>query len=331
VSPTPINPSRLDIDMLRELYREGAVNIAGIDPRLNATQIAHRLHVGRRRVAARLKVWKKVGFLRRYDVWLNPALLGVRGGWLNVRVDHPRSKAELFRRLALIDGVVSALDFLGEWVSVGLVGPDDRSIERKMALIRGLAGVREVEGPGSWDAPSPRRTLTPLDLRIVRALRARPEASLSETARTVGVSTRTMTRRYADLVEDWAVWFVPVFDFTALVPPVISLNLTVRRGTSQSSIARALRKNFPLVLESRLMAGLPNSPSEVVLVFVTLPSSASSEELHRLAESLEGVESVEQLTMVRMHSFPEAFDRELDALEGVSARPKLGARRPKPA
>jgi hypothetical protein len=59
-----LDPSRLDIDMIRELYREGAVNIAGIDPRLNATRIAHRLHVGRRRVAARLRAWGEAGFLR---------------------------------------------------------------------------------------------------------------------------------------------------------------------------------------------------------------------------------------------------------------------------
>ena len=325
----PINPSKLDIDILRELYREGAVNIAGVDPRLNATRIAHRLHVGRRRVAARLRVWKEVGFLRRYDVWLNPALVGVQGAWLNVRVEHPRVKPDLFRRLGLIDGVVSALDFVGEWISVGLVGPDEPSILRKMGVIRGLAGVLEVEGPGAWSAPSPKRPLTTLDLRIVRALRERPDASLSDTARRVGISTRTMTRRYSKLVGDWAVWFVPVFDFTALVPPIISLNLGVAPGTSRESIARALRKRFPLVLESRLLPGLPDSPSTVTLVFVTLPSAASFEELHRLAETLDGVESVEQLTMVRMHAFPEAFDRELTALVDAAGGLKPRLRRAK--
>jgi DNA-binding Lrp family transcriptional regulator len=329
VSRPPIAPSKLDIDILRELYREGAVNIAGVDPRLNATRIAHRLHVGRRRVAARLKVWREVGFLRQYDVWLNPALLNLQGAWLNVRVAHPRDKPELFRHLGLIDGVVSALDFLGDWVSVGLVGADDASIARKMALLRGLAGVREVEGPSAWSAPSPRRPLTPLDRRIVHALRQRPDASLVDTARRVGISTRTMTRRYADLVGDWAVWFVPVFDFTALVPPVISLNLSVRRGTSQESIARALRKRFPLVLESRLLGPLPGTPSEMIVVFVVLPSAAELEVLHRLAETLEGVEAVEPLTMVRMHAFAEAFDRELALLTDGAGRTRPTVRRAK--
>jgi DNA-binding Lrp family transcriptional regulator len=328
VSPPALDPSSLDIDIIREMYRDGAVNIAGVDPRLNASRIAQRLHVGRRRVAARLSAWKVVGFLRRYDVWVHPALVGVQGSWLSLRVDHPRRKPDLFRQLGLVDGVASALDFLGDWVSVGLVAADDRMLARKTALLQSLAGVREVEGPGPWLAPPPKRPLTPLDLRIVRALREQPEAMLSTIARRVGVSTRTMTRRYSDLVDDGAVWFVPVFDFTALVPPVVSLNLTVRSGTPPAGVARALRQRFPLILESRFLGGVPGSGTELVLVFVVLPSAARLDDLHHLAETIDGVVGVEPLTMVRMHAFPEWFDQ---ALSGLSAPPLGAGARTKPA
>jgi DNA-binding Lrp family transcriptional regulator len=315
-----VGPEGLDIDILREMYRDGLVNLAGIDPRLNATQIARRLHVGRARVSARLKVWKEAGFIRQYDVWLNPALLGWVGGWINLQVDHHRVKPELFRRLGLVDGVVSALEFLGDWISVGVIAPDELSLRRRVALVRGLAGVREVEGPTLWKAPEPRRPLTPLDLRILHALRANPTATLSETARRAGISTRTMTRRYSDLVDDWAVWFVPVFDFTALISPVVSLNLTVRPGTSQEAVVRALRQHFPFVLESRRGAMVSDRAPDAVILFVTLPSAASFEELHRVCEGIEGVLDVEQLTMVRMHSFPAWFDRQLEALMSPRAR-----------
>ncbi len=321
-----VAPQGLDIDILREMYREGVVNLAGVDPRLNATRIARRLHVGRARVSARLKVWKEVGFLRRYDVWLNPTLLGWQGGWVNLRVDHHRGKPDLFRRLGLVDGVVSALEFLGDWVSVGLIAPDAPSLDRRVALLRGLVGVREVEGPSLWRTPVPKRPLTPLDLRILHALRERPTATLSETARRVGISTRTMTRKYSDLVEDWAVWFVPVFDFTALVPPVVSLNLAVRPGTSQDAVVRALRKHFPLVLESSRGAMVTDLEPDAIVLFVTLPSAASTEELHRVSEGIEGVSAVELLTMVRMHAFPEWFDRQLEALMHPRAAPATGAR-----
>ncbi len=329
--PAAVVTQPLDIDMLREMYREGAVNLAGIDPRLNATRIAHRLHVGRARVAARLKVWREAGFIRRYDVWLNPALLGWQGAWLSLRVDHPRLKPELFRRLGLVDGVVSALDFVGDWISVGLIAPDDATVHRRVSLLRELAGVGEVEGPASWNSPVPKRPLSPLDLRIVRALRERPTASLGETARRVGISTRTMTRRYSDLVEDWAVWFVPVFDFTALISPVASLSLVVQPGTAQDTVVRALRKRFPLVLESRRGGIDFPGGAETIVLFVTLPSAASVEDLHRFAESISGVLGVEQLTMVRMHAFPEWFDRQLEALMAPIDRPSKSRRATNPA
>src|SRR5271170_4115446 len=76
VTATPLRPESLDLDIFRELYRGGAANLAGFDPRLNATRIAQHLRVGRARVAGRLNAWNDSGFLARYDVWLNLALFG---------------------------------------------------------------------------------------------------------------------------------------------------------------------------------------------------------------------------------------------------------------
>jgi DNA-binding Lrp family transcriptional regulator len=319
VPSAPIPTLPLDIDILREMYRGGAVNLAGIDPRLNATTIAQRLRVGRARVAGRLRVWREAGFLQRFDVWINPALLDWQGAWLDLRVARPRQKPELFRRLGLVDGIVSALEFVGEWTSVGLIAPDPGTLERRVALLHGLSDVVEVAGPNPWRSPVPTRSLTPLDLRIARALRAQPMASLHETARRAGISTRTMTRRYEDLVESGAVWFVPVYDFRALVNPVVSLSLRLGTGTSRESIARAVRKRFPLVLGSRMESDVAIGP-DVLVLFVLPPSAALLEEVERSAAALPGVEGVEAFTLVRMHSYPEWFDQQLTALS-LGGRP----------
>jgi len=307
-----VDADALDIAILREMYRERAVNLAGIDPRLNATQVAHRLRVGRARVAGRLKAWKESGFLRRYDVWVNPALLGWVGAWVAVRVDHPRLKADLFRRVGLVDGVVGGMEFLGDWVSIA------------------LAGVREVDAPVPWRPASPKRPLTPLDLRIIRALRERPTANLSETARRVGVSTRTMTRKYADLVSDWAVWFVPVFDFTCINQPVVSLNLLVQEDTPRDAVARTLRSRFPLVLDFSTVGAGPQLPSENQIFFVILRSAASLEDLTHFVETIDGVRGVEPFVIVRMYAFHEWFDRHLATLFPPSATARERRRRPEP-
>ncbi|MGA8542238.1 MAG: winged helix-turn-helix transcriptional regulator [Thermoplasmata archaeon] len=309
-----LRPETLDLDILREMSRGGAPNLAGIDPRLNATRIARRLRIGRPRVAARLKAWKESGFLTRYDVWLNPALFGWQGAWVSVRVKHPRVKRELFPRLALIDGAVSGLELLGEWITLGLVTPDLASLNRTVTLIRGLAGVEEVEPPVPWRLPEPRRQLTPLDIRIVRALREHPTAALGETARRVGISTRTMTRRYADLVDGWAVWFVPMFDFHAVTSPVVSLLVNVTPGTRLPNVVRQVRAKYPLTLEFPTADVGPQLGENAEFLVVLPPSTAHLEELEQFVCGIPGIAGIDSSVMVQNHSFPGWFDRHLESL-----------------
>ena len=309
-----LRPEPLDIEIIREMYRDGAANLAGVDPRLNATRIAQRLRVGRARISARLRAWNEVGFLRSYDVWLNPALFGWQGAWLNIQVEHRHVKPTLFARLALIEGAVSGLEFLGDWISLGLVTPDTASLERSGDLIRGLAGVHGVEPPVPWRVPEPKRQLTPLDIRIVRALREYPIAALSETARRVGISTRTMTRRYSRLVEDWEVWFVPILDFRALSSPVVGLGLSVKPGTGRGAIVRRIRARYPLTLEFRNSVVGPQLGDDTMVLFVLPSSAAHLEEVEQFVGAIDGVVAFEANVLVRTHSFPAWLDRHLERL-----------------
>jgi len=223
------------------------------------------------------------------------------------------------------------MDFLGDWVSVGIVAPDLASLQRRVGLVRHLVGVREVEAPVPWRTLEPKRPLTPLDVRVVRALRAQPTATLSEIARRVGISTRTMTRKYAELVEDWTVWFVPVFDFSALTRTVVSLNLHVRPDVTRETVSRELRSRFPLTLDfSTVGIGPEISPQDLVF-FVTLPSAASLEELEQWAGAIEGVEKVESWVLIRILDFPDWFDQHLETLATDVHRPGLPRPGRKPA
>lgn len=310
----------LDLAILRQMYREGLVNLAGIDPRLNATRVAHALGVGRARIAARLTAWKNSGFLRRYSVWLNPAYIGWHGAWVALRVDRAVAKAELLGRAGLVDGVVSGMEYLGEWVSLSVVAPDPATLERRVELLRNLAGVVEAEPPLAWRVPEPRRALTPLDIRIVRALREHPTATLSAIARRVGVSTRTMTRRYSALIEDWAVWFVPMFDFRQIARPVVALTVRLAEGTPHEPVLRRVRARFPLMLESASAVVGVEAGANEMFVAVVLPSIAVLEELEQLARSSPGVTYVETNVIVRMYDFPDWFDRHLESIAAASLR-----------
>jgi DNA-binding Lrp family transcriptional regulator len=195
-----------------------------------------------------------------------------------------------------------------------VVSPDAAALERTLRIIRGLAGVREVDVPVPWRMLPPKRELSPLDIRIVRALRENPTALLSTTADQVGISTRTMTRRYANLVENRDVWFHPSFDFRAFSSPVVLLAVTLRPETDRRSILRRIQTEYPLSLAFR---GMPERPGPDVggLLGLVMPSSAAHlEEVEQYVASIEGVEELEANVVVRLHSFPDWFDRHLEAL-----------------
>jgi DNA-binding Lrp family transcriptional regulator len=315
-SPMPHGPHEviprqadIDIDILREMYHARAVTIAGVDPRLNASRVAQRLGVSRAKVDARLKEWTEYGLLQRFDVWPNPGLLGRVGFSVDVRLADRFQKDALFERIRLIEGAVGGIDLLGDWVAVQFVVPSETDIQRTVSLVRGLAGVAEVGTTIEWARVETKHELSPLDLRIIRVLRRYPTEPLSVLARHVGVSTRTITTRYGRMVEDLAVWFVPVLDFRALAEPVVSLNVQLGRTAERESISRAIRRMFPKTLEFRRAPFGPILPETFAVFFVLCPSAARLEELEGFVRQLPGVEAVEVLVMIRIVSFPETFDR----------------------
>jgi len=313
MSPDPDGFSRrfekIDTDILREMFRSRDITIAGIDPRLNANRIAARLKVSRARVDSRLKKWTKSGFLRRFDVWPNPALVDRIGFTVDVRVSDRLHKEEVFQRVGFIDGAAGGLDLVGEWVSLQFVVPSEADIQRSASLLRGISGIAEVENPIPWERLTPARPLTPLDRRIVRALRRYPTHPISGIARLVGVSTRTVTTRYGHLLDDLAVWFVPEWDFRVLAQPVALVNLLLEDTARRTVVSRSVREAFPHSFEFVRVGFGPKIPDRVLEFFLLLPGPAWVEEAERSLRRIPSVESVELLVLVRTLSFPETFDR----------------------
>jgi DNA-binding Lrp family transcriptional regulator len=302
-------PADIDIDILREMYRSRGVTVAGVDPRLKANRIAQRLNVSRARVDSRLKEWMRYGLLQRFDVWPNPALFDRVGFSLDVRLTDRFRKADVIDRIRLIDGAVGGTELAGDWITVQFIVPNEAEADRRAELVRGLAGVAEVSRPTLWARLEPTRGLTPLDVRIIRVLRRYPTQPLSVIARHVGVSTRTITTRYGRLVEDLAVWFVPVLDFRALSQPVVSVNIQLSDASDHELVSKNFRKAYPQSLEFLRTGFGPMLPRDIAVFFALVPSAARVEEMEGFLRALPGVKEVEAYLMVRVFSFPETFDR----------------------
>jgi DNA-binding Lrp family transcriptional regulator len=328
VTEGPLNLTELDRDILTELYRTGKVTVAGVDPRVSVSRIARRLRTSRARIAARIRAWEQAGLMRGYDVWPNPTLFGLAGGSVDVRLRDRLRKPEMFERFALVDGAVGGLEYLGDWVSIQLVAPDVATLERRVRLLAGLDGVAEVGPLLSWATLEVARGLSPLEVRIIRALRQDPQASLAQTATAVGVSARTMTDRYAALLDEDLVWYVPAYDFTTLASPIVNFNLELASPDVRGAVLKLLRSRIPWFLEFGWSGFGPVFSPLRLSIFVFAPSSAGVEGIERAVRDVPGVASAEANILVRVVSFPHAFESVL-ALPASPDAPTPANHRPR--
>jgi DNA-binding Lrp family transcriptional regulator len=292
----------LDHAILRELGRDQVLLWGGMDPRVSATQLADRLGVDRGTIRARMRAWVACGFLRRFVALPNPHLLGVGLAAGGVRVSDVKDKPRVLDDLALVDGMLSAMEHVGEWIGLAFVDDGKAAIARRMKLLERVPGVAEVQPPLLWGAPLATIDPTPLQWRVLAALRASDarDAKLGELAKRVGVSPNTFHAHYDALVRGGAVWSVPELDFAKWDgAPLARLVVVLAPEASRASCLKALRDIAPDLMPHptpQPMAG----DAAFVSVMVHLPSLGAIEDAALRARALPDVREVEVL-------YPKSF------------------------
>ncbi len=203
-----------DFAVYRYLAPDGAARFWGsrrvIDPRAGAREISERVGISETGARTRLRSLRERGYLGDAEVWPNPSLFGVELHVLEVPVGEVGESRRLLEDLAFAEGVTFARDVLDErdrTLQVYFVAGGPAEVQRRARLLGRLVGRPEVRGPRPYVVPPAERPLTPLDWRILRALRAEPEGGLQRTARAVGISLKTMGRRFHALLDGRAVWW----------------------------------------------------------------------------------------------------------------------------
>jgi DNA-binding Lrp family transcriptional regulator len=312
----------LDVGILRELSRDQILWFGRLDPRISAAGIARRLGVDRATVGSRLRVWERQGFLRAHEVVPSPLVFGAQIAGGNLRVDDLRKKPRILDDLALVPGLISAVDHFGEWVALLYAFEQREALDRSRRLIGRLPGVGEVTPCVPFRAPEPTMVPTRLDFRILNALRFGSRRTFRETARSAGVSTKSLARRLEALVRGRSVWYLPVLDFTRYRKAVVARfviflkpDASPVRAADQVSL---LLPNLTYLTDTTSLAG-PESPMPPLLdVGAHLDSVGQAEDIQRELQGSEWVEEVEVLFPRRFHLYREWFD---DRIRAVLDRP----------
>lgn len=309
---------RSDLRILGAMTRRRISMWGGVDPRVSSADIADRVGLHPSTVRARIRDWRESGFLQGYDVLVNPELFGAEMLVASVRVDDPAERTPFFEELGLIEGIFGALDHVDGWVGVGLALDHPDAAGRRRELLAKLPGVGAVEPLFPARLPSPNVEPTQLDWRIVRELRREPDDTLAATAERVGVTAKTLRRRYRALLEGHAIWSVARLDFRRYTGgTVCRVNLLLDDVGDRDAVRSGFADRYGDALE---MNPLPpdadrsdaGTHERVVEHLLHLPSAAQAADVAQAAASLEGVAEVEVLFPRRYHAYPDWIDERVD-------------------
>ncbi|MFZ1023229.1 MAG: winged helix-turn-helix domain-containing protein [Thermoplasmata archaeon] len=281
----------LDLAILRECSGEGTADL-GFDPRRSPEYIAKRLEVSPATVRRRLTMWRRRGFFLGYDVLPHPGLLGGRLAARMIEFPNPIAQERAIVSLSLIDGMIQIVPARTMLLAVYFVDSASQA-ERRLKQLQGAEGPREIGPEMFFEYPPCSHRMSRSDWRLVLALRRNPEASVGELAEEVGQSTRTTSRRLDSLLDEGAVIFDPIFEFSRFYQTLAVLVATVEPADRREEVERQIRALHP---ESFPTWGptLPNPTQETaeLSLWVSAPTTAELDELTARVAHLPAVNQV---------------------------------------
>src|SRR5881409_131895 len=205
------------------------------------TEIASKLGVDEETVRNRIKHLRDSGFLLGYRIVPNPALLGRAFASLRIEFKDRDSKQAAIPRLAQTGGVINIGSTYDKSVLVTMFADENQDFPKLIANT-GIDGqVTLVPGLGLRTTSF---RMTRLDWEIVSLMLRDAERKLDEIAKQLRVSTRTVKRRVNMMMEDAAIFAMPIVDLrrTEGISPAQGSDRTVREVSGGETCRRQDRQ-----------------------------------------------------------------------------------------
>ncbi len=281
----------LDIRILRTM----AVRPYGVEPKnpdvLRASVLARALDVTVDTVRARLKRMENSGVLAGYEVFPNLRHLDRTASAFLFSVPADRDKDAALEAARGVPGFLEARDFLGRGICIDFAHRDLDDLRTVLASYVEATGDPRARRFYDRDMPQVKRALTPLDWRILQALRGRATRPLGDVAEDVGVSLRTVKRRYDQMSREGSAFVVPRLD-PSRASGIILFELVFRlRGEATRQTLHDIREAFAdhLLFGYVPSAGQPWNFS----IFLHAQSPSEVDRLRQRGAALPGAEAVE--------------------------------------
>lgn len=261
---------------------------------LRPAALGRALKVSTDTVKRRLAALGKAGVFHGTMVFPNPRLLGLQMASFHFRMGEAARRRVSPAAVASVPGVLAVFDMVGGDRCVDVAFPDHEARERLEGELSGLLGAASSHFV-DYATPTPSRDLTPLDWRLLRALRAAPGTTVEQAAKAVGVSARTGKRRFDRMAEKGDLDVIGLFDPGALKGHLlVDLVFHFRPGAGPADVPAVLN-----AFRSRWVAQWtpPDRRLGHLALVLVAESARELEDLRREGESLACVDRCDPLVI----------------------------------
>lgn len=261
------------------------------DIRESYRSIAARIGVDEETVRRRINRARESGFLKGWQVVLNPHVIGLESAGAQLTVDKEDRKTSVISQIEQLEGVVIMINFHGNGLRVIFYHKDEQDLAGK---IREFNSICQTNQAIVWKGGFPPASLDlkATDWEIIRALRKDPRRSPSEIAAEVGVSTRTVKRRLTGLTKGMAFYLLPMLDYDKY--PGVASDFLVFCPDSKKKVEvdRLVRAKT-----DRIVFSFTDAKGFSIYAMLCLNIS-EAENIHNWIQELDGVEKV-KMDMMR--------------------------------
>jgi DNA-binding Lrp family transcriptional regulator len=312
-----------------------------IDPTIPVREIAERVGISENGVRTRLRGLAARGYLRGVAAMPNPSIFGMRVWAVELPVKGVGEVERIYADLALVEGVVFARDTLGEGerrLRVHFLCEGESVARRRAALLGRLSPGAGVPEFLPYQIPPSEAEPTPLDWRLISAVRRRPDASVADTAHEVGVSLKTAANRRRRLLDARAYWYTHSPECEEF--PLALVRVEVREASTRDGVAGTVANETPSWMPVA-GDGLGLEPDAAATVVAGLVPADAPIVLERIIQQLSGrpeVASVRRTFALGSRTYPIWYDDQLAQRVPSIAKSSLprrkggpGGRRTRPA
>lgn len=266
-----------------------------IDPTITPREISERVGISESGVRTRLGHLAERGFLRDKAVIPNPSLFGMQVFVTDLLVHQSGEVDRLLHDLSLVEGVVFTRDLMDEEerkIQVHFVSESESTAARHAALMGRLSPTGEPALASPYYIPPCGRELSPLGWRALAGVWQRPDTTIAELSKTVGVTLKTAARSYHQLLESRACWWThgPSSEEFPLALVSVDLRTPGDREAVAGWVVQEIRNWIPVADD-----GLGFEPAESTTVLAGLVPADAPTVLERFLRKLAGVDGVAKI------------------------------------